>query len=537
MTFSNRHLGIFWLLQCVVILLAFSLDFAHGIVLGQHDAGFRPETRLRQALAIAISRLHEPPLHGYLAYQSVIDDLNKNGFAVFNDEKGLHLDDEGWSALLNDPVRMDRTLQHAKNTTIDSDLTPQPINGNIAGNEVAYADYFYTAIRLFGVHMSSLYYLYFLLLGLACALFVIEFRGSPFLMFLLTTYLGGLFFLQNYAQTEGDQLATLANSRLFEALSLLPAIHVFIVVWRRMPFKLSVFATTMAQSALLVFIVDCRIAARWQVAMIVATALGVLLAGAWKARPLKLRWLRESRNGIWGACVVLALLAAHMTLISLSADASYKSELKYHAIWDSVLAGLFESSRQLQGEYLGRDDYAVPLSDDLIEDAINNDLNKRHDLSSPIASVNDEGKIEINVGDGKNEYDRLARALTLRIIMQHPIQVTAGLYRKVVNQITLYSAGDAISFRNLAGMIIFAVGAGLIWLSRGFLGATSEGLLNGVGATAIVLAFATIPALVEASALSVGTLLSFLIAGMIAPFGILVLVAKTAGRELALEPA
>jgi hypothetical protein len=537
MAFLKRHFGVFYLLQFIVVLAAFGLDFAHGMVLGQHQIGFRPESRLRQALAIAISRMHQPPLSGYLAYQSVIDDLNANGFTLFDDERGLRLDEEARTALLGDPARMDRTLRHARDAMINGDLTPQRINGNITGNEVAYADYFYSAIRLFGLHMSSLYYLYFLLLGTACALFVLQFRNSPFLMFLLTTYLGGIFFLQNYAQTEGSQLATLANSRLFEALSLLPAVHIFVAVWRRMPFKLSTLAIVVAQSAVLVFIVDCRVAARWQIAMIVATALGLLLVEACKSRSLRLSWLRQCRNGIWAAGVVAAFVAGHMGLISVSVDASYKSELKYHAMWDSVLGGLLESSTQLQREYLGGDGYAVPFSDDLIEDAINNDLNKRHDMSSPIASTNSEGKIEINVGDGKDEYDRLAEALSFRIVRQHPLEVLAGFYRKILNQIAVYGADDAITFRNLAGMIILSVAGGLIWLSQGFLAASNEHLSNVAGAGAIVLAFATIPALIVASALSVGTLLSFLIASITALFVILALTAKATGSQFALRPA
>src|SRR3981081_582650 len=82
-------------LQLVLVLAAFCFDFAHGIALKQHDTGFQPMFRVRQTLAVAISRMREPPLHGYLAYQSVIDGLNRNGFAFFSEDVGPHLARQG----------------------------------------------------------------------------------------------------------------------------------------------------------------------------------------------------------------------------------------------------------------------------------------------------------------------------------------------------------------------------------------------------------------------------------------------------------
>src|SRR5262249_47983571 len=152
------------------------LDLAHGIWLGQDRIAFHPIYRVRQSMAVAISRLRDPPLHGYLAYQSVLDALNRNGFAVNANDVGPHLDFAGWRALFSDPDAVERALNEAKTTPIDTALPPQPI----IINELAYADFIYIGFRLFGVHMSSLYYLCFILLGISCLLFIIEFRTSPF---------------------------------------------------------------------------------------------------------------------------------------------------------------------------------------------------------------------------------------------------------------------------------------------------------------------------------------------------------------------
>jgi hypothetical protein len=528
---TTSGFNIVGLLQIAAIVAAFGAVFAHGIVIGKYNIGFLPEYRFRQTLAVALSRLRQPSLHGYLAYQSVVDVLSENGLAIFPNEKGPHLDAAGWAKLLEDPVTTDRILRLARYTSVDPNLPPQLIRGN----EIAYADYFYLAFRLFGLHMSSLYYFYFLLLGIACALFVIEFRRSPFLMFLLTTYLGGLFFLQSYAAVQGVQhgiqLATLANSRLFDALSLLPAVHVFVVVWKRLLSRLSTLVTTIAQSFLLAFIVDCRAAARWQIAMIAGTGAAFLLVGLWRQKPWLSFWRGRFQNGIWAACIAVACLAAHMSFINLFADSAYKSQSEYHLIWDSVLAGLLDSNAELQREYLGRHlgDNASPLEDEYIEEAINRDLTARNDRSSPIA-VEQNNKIVIYIGSDPNEYNRLARALALRIISHHPIEVAKGLYQKILNQIGLYRQGNATSWASLSGMIACAVAGAILWLIGSIFTLTPREALTGAYAAIAILLFAAIPPLIEPSELSVGTLLSYLIAGVVAPATLIAVVATLALR-------
>ena len=60
--------GLLLLIGCV-----FYLDFFHGIELGQHQTAFQPIYRLRQSLAVAISRMRDPSPGRYLAYKSVVN--------------------------------------------------------------------------------------------------------------------------------------------------------------------------------------------------------------------------------------------------------------------------------------------------------------------------------------------------------------------------------------------------------------------------------------------------------------------------------
>lgn len=502
----GRRQSICGALLVALVVLTFCLDFAHGIMLGQDRIGFHPIYRFRQALAIAISRMHEPPLHGYLAYQSVVDVFNENGFAIFDNEKGRHLDRDGWTALLNDTARLDHTIRAAHDVAVDPTLPPQLV----LGNELAYADYVYLGFRLFGLRISSQYYLYFLLLGISCALFIAQFRASHFLMFLLTSYLAGLFFLQNYAQSWGNEVATLANSRLFEALSLLPAIHLFLLVWMRAPPTLAVVAGGLLQSALLAFIVDCRITGRWQVAMIVAAGFGLFIAGIWKRRSLRSAGRREAWNGVWAACLAVAAIGLHMAFITFDADRRYGAEPRYHIVWHEVLRGLLSTSVELQHEYLGRP-LSGAIQDTDAYDAVMYDLNRRKDRSSPISRMQD-GKIVIDVSGGWYEYEQMARGLAVEIAIEHPGEVLMGFGSKWAMQAMAYTPRNAMVPGNLIiAALITAVG-GILWLSSGGLMTSARALASGAGAGVIVLGFAAVPPLVVPSHLSVGTLLSYLIA-------------------------
>src|SRR5580704_139878 len=261
--------GLLLLIGCV-----FCLDIFHGIELGQDRTGFHPIYRLRQSLAVAISRMHHPSLGRYLAYKSVVNVLDENGFALLDNEPGQHLDEAGWESLLTDGPRLDRIIQLAKDAAIDTSLPPEIIQAN----ELGFADYIYFSFKLFGDKISSMYYFFYLIVAATCLVYVLQFRNSPFLLFVLVIFLGELYFLENYARSYGLQLLTVANSRLFSGLSLLPALHVLLLLWQRAPPRASTVATVIVQSVIFAFLLSCRTEVAWQGAMIAAVACGMGLS-------------------------------------------------------------------------------------------------------------------------------------------------------------------------------------------------------------------------------------------------------------------
>ena len=494
-------IGLLILIGCTLYL-----DLFHGLSLGQDRISYHPIYRVRQSLAVAISRLHDPPAGGYLAYRSVLNVLTENGFAIFDDEPGRQLGPPGWEALLNDGPRLDRIIREAKDVAIDTAAPPDIIRAN----ELGLADYMYVSFRLFGDKISSFYYFFFLVVAATCLFYVLQFRDSPFLLFLLVIFLGELYFLENYAHSYGVQLNTVSNSRLFSGLSLVPALHILVLLWQRQPPRAFTVAAVVAQSAIFAFLLSCRTELAWQVAMIAVVACGIALSLLLGRRDPKHRRLIDRLVPLWPAAIFLAVVSAYSAVVSMSADQRYAMEPKAHIVWHEFMIGLLGSNAELRRDYLGGDLHDTGDND--VYAAVIRDLNARNDSSSPIASRLGDGQLTIDLMRGWGEYDRLVRSLALRIIRDHPLAVLETVPAKISHQMRWYDnpVRHSMSWGNVqVPIILIAAGALICMAAGGFtIGAAMAG--SAAGAIAIVLLFAAATPMIEPSALSIGTLFSYL---------------------------
>lgn len=494
-------IGLLILIGCTLYL-----DLFHGLSLGQDRISYHPIYRVRQSLAVAISRLHDPPAGGYLAYRSVLNVLTENGFAIFDDEPGQQLNPQGWEALLNDGPRLDRIIRKAKDVAIDAAAPPDVIRAN----ELGLADYMYVSFRIFGDKISSFYYFFFLLVAATCLFYVLQFRDSPFLLFLLVIFLGELYFLENYAHSYGVQLNTVSNSRLFSGLSLVPTLHILVLLWQRQPPRAFTVAAVVVQSAIFAFLLSCRTELAWQVAMIAVVACGIALSLLLRRRDLKHRRLIDRLVPLWPAAIFLIVVSAYSAVVSMSADQRYAMEPKAHIVWHEIMVGLLGSNAELRREYLGGDLHDTGDND--VYTAVIRDLNARNDSSSPIARRLGDGQLTIDLMRGWGEYDRLVRSLALRIIRDHPLAVLETVPAKITHQMRWYDnpVRHSMSWGNVqVPIILIAAGALICMAAGGFtIGAAMAG--SAAGAIAIVLLFAAVTPMIEPSALSIGTLFSYL---------------------------
>jgi hypothetical protein len=432
--------------------------------------------------------------------------LTENGFAIFDDEPGQQLDQPGSEALLNDGPRLDRIIREAKDVAIDAGAPPDIIRAN----EIGLADYMYASFRLFGDKISSFYYFFFLLVAATCLVYVLQFRDSPFLLFLLVIFLGELYFLENYAHSYGVQLNTVSNSRLFSGLSLVPALHILVLLWQRQPPRAFTVAAVVVQSAIFAFLLSCRTELAWQVAMIAAVACGIALSLLLGRRDPKHRRLIDRLVPLWPAAIFLAVIFAYSAVVSVSADQRYAMEPKAHIVWHEILLGFLRNNSELHREYVGDGPLDKPDKD--VYAAVIRDLNARNDSSSPIVRRLGDGQLTIEQTRGWGEYDRLVRSLALRLIRDHPMAALETVPTKIRKQMILYDNPDlhSMSWGNMrVPIILIAVGALICMAAGGFtIGAAMAG--SAAGTIAIVLLFAAATPMIEPSALSIGTLFSYL---------------------------
>jgi hypothetical protein len=514
----RKQLGRIGLLFLIAAI--FVLDIVHGVAIGQDGVLFGPAYRLRQSLAVTISRLREPPLHGYLAYRSIIDVFSAHGFAFFDDDKGERLWQTDERGLVDNVSDMNAMLREAMSVPIVSSLQPEIIQAN----ELGYADYAQIAFRIFGVNTQALYYFYYVILGVSCALFVLQFRNSAFLLYLLTLYLGGILFLQNYADAQGSQLFTVANSRLFSALSLPAALHIVLVLWeRRRPSVVTALAVLL-QSIVIAFVISCRYEAMWQVLMIV-TASGIVALRILLERE-SFGWTTELAgrcSQLWPAVLLLLVLFGDHVRVDMTADQRYAYEPKTHTIWPEVLGGILSVSPSLQKAYTAGTSYNN--FDNYAYFAIIEDLNARHDTGSPISTVENR-EIGLDLWRGFKFYDDLSRAITFRVIREHPLLVIGGIYQKMIDQAKLYAASHGLALRNFRAPIAVVMLAALTYFFAGGMAFGRRDLRGAFSLVPIFLIFAALTPAIEPSTLAAGTLVTaFVFAAFVLSWGAAVLIA------------
>jgi hypothetical protein len=490
----------------ILIGCALCLDLFHGLSLGQDRIGYHPIYRFRQSLAVAISRLHDPPAGGYLAYGSVLNVLTENGLVIFDDVPRQILNKPGLEALLYDGPRLNRIIRAAKDVSIDAGAPPDIIRAN----ELGLADYMYVSFRLFGDKISSFYYLFFLLAAVTCLFYVLQFRNRPFLLFLLVIFISELYFLENYAHSYGLLMNTVSNSRLFSGLSLVPSLHILLLLWQRQQARAFTVAAVIVQSLIFAFLLSCRTEVAWQAAMIAMVACGIGLSMLLDRTDQRQRPLIHRLASLWPAAIFLAVVFAYSAAVSMTADQRYAMEPKAHIVWHEFMIGLLGSSNELRREYIG--DAPHGKGDRGVYAAVIRDLNARNDSSSPIARRLDDGQLTIEPMRGWAEYDRLVRSLALRIVRDHPLAVLETVPAKIKEQKFWYAnpLRHSMSWGDLQLPIILIAAGALICMAAGGFTISSTMAGRAAGVIAIVLLFATATPMIEPSEFSIGTLFCYL---------------------------
>ena len=398
------------------VLVLVGLSALHSYSMGHHTRMYDdPVYRWRESLAIALSRLQDPPLHRYLAYRSIRDYLAEHGLGLVVGEAKVMPTPEERRALTQDTARMNRLIEDASRTPIDRSLAPV----TLTGNELGLVDFFYWSFRIFGLNIRSFVLLYYTALLVSAALFFVTFWRSPFCLLLLLLYLAAHDFAVHYADI--SQLQTVHNSRFFPVLSLLPAMHLLLLLVRGAPPSLINIAAAAVQTFLLFFVLFCRNQAFWQVFAILAAApVAVKLGPLWNALPRPSLWPAAVKEGVrntWAALLVLCGLFGYMAYNKYAPDPQYYGmETEGHVFWHAIYTEMISADPELMARY----GYGLqPHTDALGHLSVLYDLRGRNEAPKDLAKVVD-GVLNIDVLKGTAEFDASLRRIFFDVLAEHP---------------------------------------------------------------------------------------------------------------------
>jgi hypothetical protein len=520
------------------VLVIFMLSVGASYQLGHDKRMFGyPVYRWRESMAIALSRMQETPLHGYLAYRSIRDYLAQNGLGIFTSEMNPVPTQDQLNALVNDTSRIEGLIRGALTVPINYSLAPV----TLLGNEKGLADFYYIAFTLFGVHISSLVVFYYSLLLISVGAYIWSFRNSVFCMTLLMFYLIGHFYMVEYYSTLHD-ISVVHNSRFFPVLSFLPAMHLLLLVLGRVKPSLGLIAAGILQTIILMFVVLCREEAAWQVMAVLAAPILVasgkpLFEAIRRPRLLHLA-VRDLALSAWPSIVMMVGVVSYFAYLTVMLDnVFYKTETKSHVFWHSLYSGTISASPELYKLY----DFGGGLwTDEMVYDAVMADLRARdEDLqknpSDPAWKIafRVNGVIYINTQHDVGVYDSLVRHIYLNVFREHPwLVLESFVVWKPYEQLTIFPHTPLWRMRTYVPVLLLALSASLLTglMSRGV--PRRGDVIKGIQAIVLVAIFSAIPSLIVASDLIVDTVLFYLITAMIGAlfYPILYLVRFAQGR-------
>ena len=313
----------------LLVVLAFATllwTFEVGRTLGM-DTSLSKASPIRADLSIAaaISRLaYGAP--GYLIYRPVLDRWHD----------GQHLSDGAGS-----PPDLNRGIQAALGLTLELDCRPQHPDacvenwGDDQGYTEGYTDYMILAFTIFGFHIESLYYLYFLIVALSLAVFALQFFSTiEYLM------LAPLFTVAHHLVVillPGNPVTSVVHDPHFvPVISFLAILHVTILLVDKARDWKSTIACFVAQIGVIIIVIDARTSALW--------IIGVPI-GAFMLAQIKQRSLRCVMRSFVTRAHILAPVLAVPLLLSAYDGAAYderyaKTGLSSHLIWHLVYMGL-----------------------------------------------------------------------------------------------------------------------------------------------------------------------------------------------------
>jgi hypothetical protein len=207
---------------------------------------------------------------------------------------------------------------------------PNDLVRGSSGDDLGLIDYVRLSFYLFGYRISSLYFTYFVILGISVSAFVNAFRTSPARLALIALICVVHALVFGSLLLNPEHLGAVADPRFLSVLSVIPGLHLSCLMLDRLAPSPRNAALALLQSVILIFIVWTRTSAIW-------VLLGVsLLAGTITIHDLRCRQFRLLR--LWSIGILFGVWACQAIYVSVALHPVYNSnnEITHHVLWHSL---------------------------------------------------------------------------------------------------------------------------------------------------------------------------------------------------------
>jgi hypothetical protein len=295
------------------------------------------------AIAIAISDMRFGLHRGYVGYQAIYETLERGGltskaFLV----TALH---RTYPEQLNDRALLNQAIQSALHTPVPKDVSfaDRSLVSMVAA-ELGLVDYFKLSFRLFGFRVEAAFYLYFLLLGISAAAFILAHWRSRYALAIPILFLtaGNMIMASNFFDPVNTQSVT--NPRFLSTLGLLPGLHILVLMLDRVRPTVVQIALACLQALIFEFALSIRASLLWLALLVVTIAIiqvSVALArrndsNGSDGGSLASLGGELAANRLWPACVLLIGIWSYQSTMTMKAHPSYQlddflpSHLRYH---------------------------------------------------------------------------------------------------------------------------------------------------------------------------------------------------------------
>jgi hypothetical protein len=301
------------------------------------------------ALAIAISDMRYGLHRGYVGYRVVFDALEKGG--ITKKEALVKALGRTYPEQLTDRTLVNQAIQSALHTVVPSDVSfadRSLISMETA--EIGLVDYYKLSFRLFGFQVESAFYLYFVLLGISVAAFILAHWRSRAALVVPILFLAAGNIVLDTGLLDQINSQTVVNPRFVSTLGLLPGFHILLMMLDGRRPTVPQIVLACGQATIFEFVFSIRATLLWLVVFIAAIAI-VQIAIAFARRNMAggsagmsvgslSKQLVAAR--LWPVMVLVLGVWTYQTALAAKMHPSYELEdfVPYHLRYHNALLGL-----------------------------------------------------------------------------------------------------------------------------------------------------------------------------------------------------